>query len=608
MNPHSVPLAMVLISCLLAGLGNSAPRPEDLLPPLPDEKSVPFGEPVDGIALRLIAPAGVCPGQLINLTVQAKNVSPRDRYLFDFIKQPSCQFGMIGITTPDGKSVSRSGGSGYRVLPTSFGCLKPGEIWRMDIADLGGSFFLREQFQHEGHYALTFTFTGPKLPVKERSGERVSNEPGAEVHEIIGDDATPDQLAGAWSGSVTSNTAPITLSPMTEQDLTVHEWGVFTVFNDQQYANLNRKAEWGDLPDFFYRQFPKQRLRWSPSSWDKPLIYFYSKRPCLKLNVSVKFVRGTPVVWWPATAKPYDDSGRLEPVAIPRFNALTWSAWLGSSVPNPRGEEPSATQWITPVETPLPADQWLVHARLKQAALLTVAGSKMKRTNPWETAQSESERFIFYDGLVPSPDYLHCTANDARSTTVKNSAGFPIDRLYLIDRRQPGNTQAVRTSLAVGEERKIDFAPPGDFIRQFRADLLEAGLFEAEADSLLKIWHKGFFENPGIVAIHLLPRSEYDAMLVLDVTPKPATPPTRVGIAFHPNFDAEPAITARVKEWITQLDADDFKTREEAIRHLTTAGPLARGLLEKAATTGSAEVKTSARAILESTDAGAWLK
>lgn len=138
--------------------------------------------------------------------------------------------------------------------------------------------------------------------------------------------------------------------------------------------------------------------------------------------------------------------------------------------------------------------------------------------------------------------------------------------------------------------------------------LLECGLFEAEADSLLKIWHKGFLENPGIVAIHLLPRSEYDAMLVLDVAPKPATPPTRVGIAFHPNFDAEPAITARVKEWITQLDADDFKTREEAIRQLRSVGPSACGLLEKAANTGSAEVKRSARKILESVDAGDWLK
>jgi hypothetical protein len=83
--------------------------------------------------------------------------------------------------------------------------------------------------------------------------------------------AGPEQLAGAWSGSVTAITEQITLSPMKAADLIVHEWGVFTDFNDQKYANLNRKAEWGDLPGFFYRQLPKQRLRWSPAAWDKPL-------------------------------------------------------------------------------------------------------------------------------------------------------------------------------------------------------------------------------------------------------------------------------------------------------------------------------------------------
>ena len=598
---------MVLISLPLAAMGKPESAPEAVLPPLPDEQTVPFGDPVDGIALRLIAPTEVCPGQPINLTVQAKNVSQRDRYLFDFVNCPSSQFVICEIKGPDGELVRRTGGSGYHVLPTSFKRLKPGETWRADIPDLQGTLF-QHQFQHEGKHTLTATFNGPKLPAKARKGERVSDDHGEEVHEIIYDEASPEQLAGAWSGSVTTNSTKITLSPIKEQDLTVHEWGVFTVFNDQKFANLNRKAEWGDLPDFFYRQFPKQRLRWIPGAWDKPLISFYTNRPSLKLNVTVKFVQGVPVVWWPAAESPVDDSGRGESAAIPRFNSLAWSGWLGRPARNLAIRRSSAPIESTPVEPPLPAGQWLAHARLKDAALLTVVGSNMKRTTPWDTDQLEKERFIFYDGLVPSPDYLHCTASDALSVTVKNSAGFPINRLYLIDRRQAGKPRAVRTSLAVGEERKIEFAPAGDFIRQIRADLLEAGLFEAEADSLLKIWHQGFLENPDIVAFYLLPRSEYDAMLVLDVSPKPAAAPTRVGIAFHPNFDAEPAITARVNQWITQLDAEDFSTREEAIRQLQQAGPIARRLLVPAARTGSAEVKTSARMILDTLDASDWLK
>jgi len=87
MNPRPALIAMVLISFHLAAVGKPAPAPEAGLPPLPDEQTVPFavpfGNPVDGIALRLIAPTEVCPDQPINLTLQAKNVSQRDRYLFE---------------------------------------------------------------------------------------------------------------------------------------------------------------------------------------------------------------------------------------------------------------------------------------------------------------------------------------------------------------------------------------------------------------------------------------------------------------------------------------------------------------------------------------------
>ena len=71
--------------------------------------------------------------------------------------------------------------------------------------------------------------------------------------------------------------------------------------------------------------------------------------------------------------------------------------------------------------------------------------------------------------------------------------------------------------------------------------------------------------------------------------------PRKVGIA---RFSAPGLIIPRLKA----------STREEAIRQLRSVGPSACGLLEKAANTGSAEVKRSARKILESVDAGDWLK
>jgi hypothetical protein len=280
-------------------------------------------------------------------------------------------------------------------------------------------------------------------------------------------------------------------------------------------------------------------------------------------------------------------------------------------VPNQGDRHPVGPSWITPEETPLAAGQWLADARLKDAALFTVVGSKMQRSAPWITDRLESERFIYYDGLVPSPDFLHCIALTDSSATVKKSATFPIAHIYLLDRRQPEKPRAARAALAAADETKLDLAPVADlhaFIEQIRADLIAAGLFDAEAESLLKIWHQGFFENSGVVAFYLLPQSEYDRMLPLAVSPKPAAAPTRVGIAFHPNFDAEPAITARVAALIWQLDDDDFKTHEEAMRQLSAVGPAALRLLQQAAQSGREEVRDRARKIIAAADASEWLK
>jgi hypothetical protein len=600
---------VLLLSFSLAATEEDAARLEALLPLLPAEAEVPFGEPVDGIALRLIVPAEVCPGQAIPLTVQVKNLSPRTRYLPEFFVSPTSQFALLEIKGPDGKFLRQSNRSELSVRPKAFKSLKPGDVWRTDIPDLQGEFF-RDQFQQAGKYTFSYTFKGPKLPAKSAAGERVSSEGSRRLREKTFDVASPQQLAGAWSGSVTAKPAQMTISPMKEHDLTVHEWGVFTIFNEQKFANLNRKAEWGNLPGFFYRQFPQQRLRWSPGAWDKPLIYFYSDRPALKLEVNVTFADGVPVVWWPAASAP-TDSGGTKATPVARFNSLTWGGWLGSSVPNQGERHPSGPSWITPEETPLAAAQWLADARLKDAAFFTVVGSKMQRTAPWTTERLESERFIYYDGLVPSADYLHCIASAETSVTARNSASFPLGRLYLLDRRQPAKPRAARAELAAADETKLDLAPIADvsaFIQQIRADLIAAGLFEAEADSLLKIWHQGFFESSGVVAFYLLPQSEYERMLPLTVSPKPAIAPTRVGIAFHPNFDAEPAITARVAALIRQLDDADIETREEAMRQLSMAGPAALRPLQQAAQSGSEEVRDRARKIIAAADASEWLK
>jgi hypothetical protein len=175
--------------------------------------------------------------------------------------------------------------------------------------------------------------------------------------------------------------------------------------------------------------------------------------------------------------------------------------------------------------------------------------------------------------------------------------------------------QVARGSLKAGEERKLEVRPlDGDagvrkLADEVRGALVAAGLFDAEADALLKVWRKGLFESPGAVAFYLLPRAEYDRMLPLTVKPAPAKGPVRVGLAYHPNFEANPAIEKRVAELIRQLDDGSYREREAAKKALIEAGPTAlRALREAAEKTDSEEVRRLAARILETIDPSEWLK
>src|SRR5215207_5511951 len=88
--------------------------------------------------------------------------------------------------------------------------------------------------------------------------------------------------------------------------LAVHEWGVFRVSEDEEFANAALRAEWDDLPGFAYG-FIKGRA--VPQHWGaledraKPIIFFHADRPTT-VRVQVDFPGGMAGVWFPATARP----------------------------------------------------------------------------------------------------------------------------------------------------------------------------------------------------------------------------------------------------------------------------------------------------------------
>jgi hypothetical protein len=339
-----------------------------------------WGEPVDGLTCRLAVQPRYHIGQAITVAVELKNVSARKRYIYPLLDPMAIEHLAIEIVGPDGRKVAQRGyGKGYGLGEDSFQPINPGEVKRFDVIDLRRHFSDLEPWQCHpttravgvppGKYTLTCRFRSPKVPQRFAVSQRVIA--GKIVTQYT--DPSPELVAGQWANETRSAPVSFELLALGKDDLVVHEWGVFTVFNNAEYANVNRKEEWGNLPSFFYRQFPKERLRWVPAAWDAPIIYFYAKPETLHMNVNVTFPTGAPVVWWPAVASPTDDGGfrtTRDPKPARPFRSLTWEAWAGARVPNN-----ALTAWLKAEDFPLPADCWLRQVRLPAASQLTVVGN-----------------------------------------------------------------------------------------------------------------------------------------------------------------------------------------------------------------------------------------
>jgi RNA polymerase sigma factor (sigma-70 family) len=589
----------------------------------------PWGKPVDGLAARLTVRPRYAIGQAITVTVEVKNVSDRKRYLVPRLDPQFPDHLALEITSPSGRKIRLRSHSMGGVGPASYQAVAPGEVRHFEIADLRDYFLDLEPFQtfpprqakpvEPGKYTLTCRFQSPKVPQRFVLGTRFREGKQEKIYQ----DPAPELVAGQWASAVSALPAAFELRPLGKDDLVVHEWGVFTVFNDAKFANVNRKAEWGSLPSFFYRQFPRERLRWVPAGWDKPVIYFYAKPESLRLSIKVTFAEGAPVVWWPAAADPVDASvfrTAQTPKRARPFRALTWDAWVGDRAPDPR--KGGAGPWGKVTDFPLPADCWLREARLPGASRLTVIGNiegQPKRIFPGAKDRAETERFLYYDGLVPSPAYLRCEKVEAKAVVLRNRARFDIPRLFVVDRRVKGGVGFAEVGgekpFQAGTALRVEPAAvaaadwPAAGLKRVRQALCDAGLFAAEADALLKIWRGQLFEAEGVTVFHLLPAAEYDRMLPLSILPAPAARPVRVGLALHPHVEVEPDLTARVGALIRQLDDAKFEKRAAASKALLEIGPLAIGLLRAELAKGPPlETRRRIEGILSRVDAADWLK
>ena len=337
--------------------------------------------------------------------------------------------------------------------------------------------------------------------------------------------ASPGTAAGAGPGDT----------------LIVHEWGTFTVLQDEDgkpIGGINTDDE--PLPDFVHNlnhalngpasPLPPVHFKGVPRNHpdvytrlETPVIYFYPPGGReMTVDVDVRFPAGWLTQYFPDAAVTADDRGRDGF----RFGPLTYKSsgtlsWKGLRVGGRREGPP----------TDVPA--WLAPRRVDGAASVT-------------TPHGETERYLFYRGVgrIDAPLSV-ARSTDGRSLLVRGrlggavpvTAGMTLGPLWLVDAR-PDGTSAFREipsiELAQDPDKVLATVPatfpeadygPGNLAR-IRRGLHEAlvrdGLFPDEAEGLLNTWEASYFRRPGLRMFFMVPRQWTDAHLPLRLS-APAT-------------------------------------------------------------------------------------
>jgi hypothetical protein len=342
----------------------------------------------------------------------------------------------------------------------------------------------------------------------------------------------------------------------------VHEWGVFRVNENAEYANADLRAEWDDLPEFIYGHVKGRQV---PQHWGaveirrRPIVFFHATEP-LTARLTIGFPGGLAGVWFPATESPAVYADQKQPKAS---SSLTWNLGIKQC---PEGWQPK--QRLSP---PISDKHWITRIRQVKSDEI------FARYSP-NRLDVERESFVYYDGIFPQGKWLKIDVTKdgvALTSRVKHS----VFDVTVVDRRGEKVRVGRIAKLDAGEaikEVKFTEVDASSFSSEAAETLLKqikgCGLFEDEAKSLVDLWKKEMFETPGLNLFYRLPQEEYNARLPMTLTPRPESL-VRVGLVYHAHL--EPDFADRILELARQLDSQKFADRDAALKKLLAIGPAA---------------------------------
>jgi hypothetical protein len=330
--------------------------------------------------------------------------------------------------------------------------------------------------------------------------------------------------------------------------LVVHEWGTFTVLQDENgkpiggintddeplpefVHNLNGELNGpsSPLPPVYFKGVPRNH----PDVYTRletPVIYFYPPGGReMTVDLEVRFLAGWLTQYYPdaqVTADGRDQKGfTFGPLTYKSAGTLSWKGLkVGGHRAGPATDVPA----------------WLAPRRVGGAASVT-------------TPAGESERYLFYRGVgrmdAPlgvsrSADGTSFHVRSRLGNAVKTTPGVTMGPLWLVDARADGASafrEIESIDLSQGQEKVLattaatfsesEYAQ--DNCSRIRQRLHEAlvrdGLFSDEAAGLLNTWEASYFRRPGLRMFFMVPRAWTDQHLPLSVSVPAETQRVMVG-------------------------------------------------------------------------------
>lgn len=353
-----------------------------------------------------------------------------------------------------------------------------------------------------------------------------------------------------------------------EQDFEVHEWGVFELYQGIG-ADFSTGPVCEDLPDFVFRS----KIEVKPTACGnncqciggncpkdcshsdsthcpymcsgkacicfidrqeqkKPVINFYTKTE-KTLSVSVKSTNGKLTIWFPKHTSITQDSKNLS------WKSLTISP-TKQSLKNPKGSS------------------WWETARDTDAAYVT-------------TQDGTSEKFLFYEGETQQPNCgLEIKQENEKLIFInKTNKKYP-ESFIVKDKKVYLEDLNKSQELKLTSEVKLS-----DAIEKLKQRLIKEGLYEKEANGIVKIWKNDFFARDGLRAIYIISRDQIDKDFPLEITPKPKN---LVRVVLGCIHDSKFLVTDLIKK----LGSEDPITRESATQALIKLGYAIQPYIEEA--------------------------